>query len=83
MAKENYSYQVGPQSQLPGRGQLSPCHSAGWKGLLRAVYPPFLSEEGLPGWSGIELLGRETKIAGCAQLYQEFHTKNKYVLIRL
>ena len=40
-----------------------PCPSAGWKGPLGRVYPPFLSEESFPAWSGI---GR-VPFPGCGQ----------------
>ena len=49
----SFSSQAGPEPDGPERGQLTPCPSAGWKGPLSRVYPPFLSEESFPAWSGI------------------------------
>ena len=37
----------------PGRGHVTPCPSAGWKGLLRQVYPPFPSKKNFLAWSDI------------------------------
>ena len=49
----SFSSQAGPEPDGPERGQLTPCPSAGWKGPLSRVYPPFLSEESFPALVGI------------------------------
>ena len=61
--RNSFSSQVGPEPDGPERGQLTPCPSAGWKGPLSWVYPPFLSEESFPAWLGI---GR-VPFPGCGQ----------------
>ena len=57
------SSQAGPEPDGPERGQLTPCPSAGWKGPLGRVYPPFPFKESFPAWSGI---GR-VPFPGCGQ----------------
>ena len=68
----------------PGKGQLTSCPSARWKGLFMRVYPPFLSEESFLAWAGQaskqELLGSLTQMAGCARLYHDFQTKKEICL---